>query len=172
MAKLIDAQGRIFGRFSILDLGAIAILALALLSLILLPGKGGGSIAGNGETKAVEVDIMVRGLSVLNPESLVKAGDKTNIIIRNQPRGEITIKKVTALIPKIPVPQPDGSVKAIVDPRLDELYIRDFAITLAANATVTDDGVIFGGDKVKIGTAVDIEAQKFIIRGSVMDVRF
>jgi len=169
---MIDPQGRIFGKYNVLDLGAIAILVMALLSLVLLPGKGGGSIASGGVTKAVEVDIMVRGLSVLKPDSLIKAGDKTNIIIRNQPRGEITVKKVEALIPKIPIPQPDGSVKAIVDPRLDELYIRDFAITLAANATVTDDGVIFGGDKVKIGTPVDIEAQKFLIRGSVMDVRF
>jgi hypothetical protein len=165
---MIDPQGRIFGKINILDFGAIAILVVALLSLVLLPGKGGAS----GVTKPVEIDIMVRGLSVLKPDSLVKAGDKTNIIIRNQPRGEITVKKVEALIPKIPVPQPDGSVKAIVDPRLDELFIRDFAITLAANAAVTDDGVIFGGDKVKIGTAVDIETQKFLIRGSVMDVRF
>jgi Domain of unknown function (DUF4330) len=172
MAKIIDPQGRIFGKFSILDLGAITIIVLAFLSLVLLPGKGGGSIASGGVTKPVEVDIMVRGLSVLKPDSLLKAGDKVNIVIRNQPRGEIIIKKVEPLIPKIPVPQPDGSVKAIVDPRLDQLYTRDFAITLGASATVTDDGVIFGGDKVKIGTAVDIEAQKFIIRGSVMDVRF
>ncbi|MDX1976587.1 MAG: DUF4330 domain-containing protein [Pseudanabaenaceae cyanobacterium bins.68] len=172
MASWIDAQGKLGGKVSIIDLGALVILAIALISILILPGKGSSSIANGGKAQTVEVDIMVRGLSVLKPDQLVKPGDKTSIVIRNQPRGEITVKQVSALIPKIPVPQPDGSVKAIADPRLDELYIRDFAITLSANATVTDDGVIFGGDKVKIGTAVDLETQKFLIRGSVMDVRF
>lgn len=172
MANLIDSQGKIGGKISIIDLGALIILGIALISILILPGKGSSLIANGSKTQAVEVDIMVRGLSVLKPNQLLKPGDNTSIVIRNQPRGEITVKQVIPLIPKIPVPQPDGSVKAITDPRLDELYIRDFAITLVANATVTDDGVIFGGDKVKIGTAVDLETQRFLIRGSVMDVRF
>lgn len=171
---ILDRQGRLFGKISILDLGAIAAILLALFALFLVPGNSGKSIAqvGGVETKPVEVDIMIRGLTVLKPDELIKAGEKTSFIIRNQPRGEIDVKKVQPLVPKIPVPLPDGTLKVLPDPRLEDLYVRDFIITLAANAQVTKDGVVFGSDKVKIGTAVDIEGPKYAIRGSVMDVRY
>ena len=171
---ILDRQGRLFGKVSILDLGAIAAISLALIGLFLVPGNNGNSIAqvGSAETKPVEVEIMVRGLTVVDPDNLIKAGEKTDIIIRNQPRGEVEIKSFKVLIPKIPVPKMDGTVVAVPDPRLADTYVRDFAVTLSANAKVTDDGVIFGSDKVKIGTPVDIEGAKYIMRGSVMAVRY
>jgi hypothetical protein len=171
---ILDRQGRLFGKISLLDVGAIAVILLTLVGVFLIPGNNGNSVAqiGSTESKTVEVDIMVRGLTVLKPNELLKEGEKTNIIIRNQPRGEISIKKVVVLVPKIPVPKLDGTLTVIPDPRLADTYVRDFAITLVANAQVTNDGVIFGSDKVKIGTPIDIEGPKYIVRGSVMDVRY
>lgn len=171
---ILDRQGRLFGKISILDLGAIAAVLLALVGLFLVPGNNGNSIAqiATAETKPVEVEIMVRGLTVIDPDDLVKAGEKTDIIIRNQPRGQVEIKTVKVLVPKIAVPKLDGTVVALPDPRLADTYVRDFAIVLAANAKVTSDGVIFGSDKVKVGTPVDIEGAKYIMRGSVMSVRY
>jgi Domain of unknown function (DUF4330) len=171
---ILDRKGKLFGKISVLDLGAIAVILLTLVGVFLIPGNNGNSIAqlSNPDTKPVEVDIMVRGLTVLKPNDLVKAGDKTNIIIRNQPRGEISVKKVVVLVPKIPVPKLDGTLAVLPDPRLADTYVRDFAITLSANAQVTNDGVIFASDKIKVGTPIDIEGPKYIIRGSVMDVRY
>ena len=76
------------------------------------------------------------------------------------------------LIPKIPVPKLDGTLAVLPDPRMADSYQRDFAITLAANAQVTNDGVIFASDKVKVGTTIEIEGPKYLIKGSVMDVRY
>jgi predicted DNA-binding antitoxin AbrB/MazE fold protein len=115
---------------------------------------------------------MLRGLSVLKPDQLLKEGEKTQISIRNQQRGEIAIEKVTVLIPKIPVPKLDGTVSVVPDPRLSDSYVRDILVTMRANAQVTNDGVIFGGEKIKIGTTVDIEGPKYMIRGSTIDVRY
>jgi Domain of unknown function (DUF4330) len=171
---ILDRKGKLFGKISILDLGAIAVILLTLIGVFLIPGNNGNSIAqlSNPNTKPVEVDMMVRGLSVLKPNDLVKVGDKTNIIIRQQPRGEISVKKVTVLIPKIPVPKLDGTLTVLPDPRLADSFQRDLAITLTANAQVTNDGIIFGSEKVKVGVTIDIEGPKYIIRGSVMDVRY
>lgn len=171
---IIDQQGRLFGKISILDVGAIAVVSLTLIGLFLVPSNSGTSIAQitNAETKPVEVDIMIRGLSVLDPDNLIKAGEKPNIIIRNQPRGQVTVKVVRLLVPKLPVPRADGTVNIIPDPRLEETYSRDFIITLQANAKITNDGVILESEKVKIGTPIEIESSRYIMRGSTISVRY
>jgi hypothetical protein len=171
---ILDQKGRLFGKLSIVDIGAIALISLALIGLFLVPSNSGTSIAQivTAETKPVEVEMMVRGLTVVDPVNLIKAGEKPNIIIRNQPRGQVTVKAVKILIPKIPVPKADGTVNVIPDPRLEETYARDFAITLSANAKVTNDGVVLESEKVKVGTPIEIESPKYIMRGSVMAVRY
>lgn len=100
---ILDRQGRLFGKLSILDIGAIATILIVLIGLLIVPGNSGSSIAQmiSAENKTVQVDMNVRGLSAANPQNLVKVGDKVNIIIRNQPRGEVTIKKSRSLHPKL-----------------------------------------------------------------------
>ncbi|MGQ9866769.1 MAG: DUF4330 domain-containing protein [Pseudanabaenaceae cyanobacterium] len=170
----LDRRGRVLGKVSVLDVGAIAVLVLAALAFFWVPAKGGQSVAqlAGGTSQPVEFDLMVRGLTVLKPEELLNVGDRPNLMVRNQPRGQVEVKAVKVLVPRIPVPTLDGQVTVVSDPRLAELYVRDFAVTLAATGTVTDDGLVVGGDKIKIGTPVDLEGPRYVMRGSVMDVRF
>ncbi|MFQ3679326.1 MAG: DUF4330 domain-containing protein [Pseudanabaenaceae cyanobacterium] len=170
----LDRRGRLWGKVNVLDVGAIAVLVLAALAFFWVPTKGGPSVAqlATRTNQPVEFDVMVRGLTVLKPEELLKVGDRPNLMVRNQPRGRVEVKAVTVLVPRIPVPTLDGKVTVVPDPRLAELYVRDFAVTLSAAATVTDDGLVVGGDKLKIGTPVDLEGPRYVMRGSVMDVRF
>ncbi len=171
---ILDQRGRLFGKLNVLDLGAILVIVLTLIGLFLVPSNSGTSIAQivAAETKPVEVDIVVRGLTVLEPDNLIKVGEKPNVIIRNQPRGQVTVNAVRVLVPKIPVPKLDGTVSTVPDPRLAETYSRDFVITLGANAKITSDGVILENEKVKIGTPIEIESAKYIMRGSVMSVKY
>ncbi|NJK60355.1 MAG: DUF4330 domain-containing protein [Oscillatoriales cyanobacterium SM2_1_8] len=170
----LDRRGRLWGKVSVLDVGAIAVLVMAAIAFFWLPTKGGASVAqlASANQQPVEFEIMVRGLTVLRPNSLLKVGDRPNLMVRNQPRGQVEVKAVTVLVPRIPVPTLDGKVTVVPDPRLAELYVRDFAVTLTATATVTNDGLVVGGDKLKIGTPVDLEGPRYVMRGSVMDVRF
>ncbi|MDZ4875045.1 MAG: hypothetical protein CLLPBCKN_004441 [Chroococcidiopsis cubana SAG 39.79] len=91
-------------------------------------------------TKPVEIDVIVRGLSVRDPQQLfeqgLKPGGKTNIIIRNQPYGQVGVKAVKQLPRTTLVPQPDGSVKVLPDPRENQ-YIMDMVVTLEGNAQLT-----------------------------------
>jgi hypothetical protein len=114
----------------------------------------------------------VRGLSATNPQSLLKIGDKVKIIIRNQPRGEVTIKKVEISTPKVVAAKADGTAVYFDDPRAISTSQSDLAITLEAIAQITNDGAVFASEKVKVGTSIDIEGPKYIIRGSAMAVRY
>ena len=120
---ILDSKGRLFGKVSILDFAAALVILLVVVGIFFVPGTA-GSVAQTGAKKPVEVDVLVRGLSVLDPQSLIEQFNKekkTNIIIRNQPYGQVDIKSVKTLPRTVIVPQPDGTVKALPDPRIRRL---------------------------------------------------
>jgi hypothetical protein len=171
---IIDANGRIFGKVSILDIGAALIILMVLAGIFLFPGTS-GSVAQIGvTTRPVEVDLIVRGLTVAQPQALVdeiREQGKMNIIIRNQPAGSVGVKEVRELPRSVAVPQPDGSVTAFPDPRPELGFTLDMLITLADDAQITDGGPVFGNNKVKIGGQVEVEGLTYRFNTSVVGVR-
>ena len=169
---ILDSKGRLFGKVSILDLGAALVILLVVVGIFFFPGTS-GSVAQVKDTKPIEVDVLVRGLSVLNPEKLITQFEKqknTNIIIRKQPYGQVDIKSVKELPRTILVPQPNGSIKEQPDPRANS-YSTDMLITLGGQATLTKDGPVLGNSKIKIGTPVELEGSDYNFNASVIDVR-
>lgn len=172
--KLLDAKGRLFGKISVLDLGAALILFMVIVGIFVLPGSSGKSLVAQVQTRPIEVDVIVRGLNVMNPESLVqefKSEKKTNIIIRNQPAGQADILKVEELPRNLAVPQPDGGVKALPDPRPEGRFSQDMILTLGGNAEMTPTGVVLGNQKLKIGTVLELEGKSYDFNASVIDIR-
>ncbi|MGD1700349.1 DUF4330 domain-containing protein [Dapis sp. BLCC M229] len=171
--KILDSQGRLFGKVSVLDVGAVLIIFMVLLGIFFFPGTNKNSVAqvGNIVTKPVEVDAIALGLKGRYPEKLLKEGEKTQLIIRNQPYGEVDLKSVEFLTRKVAVPQPDGTVKALPDPRDKELFSRNVLLTLEGKGRVTDDGPILGNIKVKIGMTIELEGRDYNFNASVIDVR-
>jgi Domain of unknown function (DUF4330) len=172
--KLLDAKGRLFGKLSLLDLGAALIILMVLVGVFFYPGTSGSVAQVGAVTKPVEVDVMVRGLTVSDPEALyqtLKTAGTTNVIIRNQPYGEVAIKDVQLLPRSVAVPQPDGSVKSFPDPRPELNYTMDMLITLMGDAQVTEGGPVFGNSKVKIGTQIEIEGELYGFFTSTVGVR-
>lgn len=172
--KILDYRGRLFGKISILDLGAALVILLVVVGIFFFPGTS-GSVAQIGvTTKPVEVDLIVRGLSVRDPDALVQEFQekgKTNIIIRNQPYGQIDVKSINLLTRTLAVPQPDGSVKALPDPRQEESFSSNMILTLKGQAQITDNGPVLGNSKLKIGTPVELEGKTYNFNASVIDVR-
>ncbi len=166
---MIDAEGRLFGRINLLDLGIVLVLALAILGFGLArSGRAGISAKVKGQTP-VEVDLFIRG-SIQDPDSLIKKGDKTFITLRNVPYSAVTVVAVTSRRRTLSFPSPDGkSVMALPDP--SEPYGKDMLITIRQQGAVTDDGVVFGDSKIKVGTPIEIEGFKYRLKGSIVDVR-
>jgi hypothetical protein len=171
---IIDSKGRLFGKVSLLDVGAALIILMVLGGIFLYPGTS-GSVAQVGATmKPVEVDVMVRGLSSSDPDRLfndIQNAGTVNIIIRNQPYGQVDVKSVERLPRSTAVPQPDGSVIALPDPRPELNYTIDMMITLVGEAQITDTGPVFGNSKVKVGTPIELDGDLYNFNTSTVDVR-
>lgn len=169
---ILDSKGRLFGKVSILDFGAALVILLVIAGIFFLPGTT-GSVAQVNNKKPIEVDVLVRGLSVLKPETLInqfKTEKKTNIVIRKEPYGQVDIKSVKELPRNILVPQPNGTLKEMPDMRSNS-FSTDMLITLGGQATITKDGPVLGNSKIKIGTPVELEGPQYNFNASVIDVR-
>ena len=174
--RIIDSQGRIFGKLSILDLGAVFVILLVIFGIFFAPGDSGSSIAQNTiGKKAIEVDVLVRGLSIENPQALFddfSQTKSTDIIIRNQPYGQVEVASYKQLERTITVPQPDGTVKALPDPRPTSKFSLDMLLTLKGDAQITDKGAVLGNSQVKVGTPLELDGRNYNFKGSVIDVRY
>ncbi|MGB3695134.1 MAG: DUF4330 domain-containing protein [Spirulinaceae cyanobacterium] len=173
--KILDSQGRLFGKISIIDLGAALVILAVIIGIFIFPGTS-GSIAQVTKTQPVEVDVVVRGLSVAKPEELLEQFSEektTKLSIRNEAYGDpLEIKSVEELERLVVVPQPDGSVKALPDPRKQEDALNvDLLMTLGGEGQITETGVVLGPNKIKIGTTVELEGNNYNFNASVIDVR-
>ncbi len=156
---ILDSKGRLFGKVNILDLGA-ALVILAVIVGVVLPSTTGVAQLGS-DVKPVEIDVIVRNVSLSGPTSPVKPGDRTSIVIRNQPFGQVQVVAVQPMPRNVVVPQPDGSVKSLPDPRPEAQYGQDFYVTLAGDARITEDGPILGNNKIKQGMIIEIEGYNY-----------
>lgn len=172
--KIIDSKGRLFGKINILDLGAIAVIVLVLIGIFIIPGpKGSIAQVGSNAEDTIEVNLLVRGLSVKNPQEFLPSLENTTvkIIVRNEPAGKLNIESVEELPSYVIAPQPDGSVKSVLDPRPIVTLSTDMIMYMNGKGTMTDDGAILGNQKVKIGTVLELDGSNYNFRGSVIDVR-
>jgi hypothetical protein len=171
---IVDRQGRLFGKISILDIGAALVILLVIIGIFFFPGTSGSIAQVGAKSKTVEIDVIVRGISSSNPEGFVRDIERSktaNIVVRNQPAGKVTIKAVKVLPRTIAVPQPDGKVLALPDPRPEAQYLSDLMFTLTAPAQVTDSGTVIGTAKLKIANQVELEGITYNITGGIVDVR-
>lgn len=173
--KIIDSKGRLFGKVSILDVGAIIVILLVFIGIFIIPGPT-GSIAqvGNSNQEKILIELLVRGLSVKDPQALIAEFNnktKTNIIIRNEPSGQLTIESAEQLINTVAVPQPDGSVKALPDPRPEVAFSTDMILTMVGEGQMSDDGAIIANQKIKMGTIIELDGTNYNFRGSVINVQ-
>lgn len=172
--KLIDSKGRLFGKISLLDLGAGLIILCVIVGIFFVPNKSGSSVAQITDSKPIQFEVLVRGLSVKEPLALLekfKTDKKVSIIIRNQPYGEVEIKDAITLDSTINVPQPDGSVKALPDARPEVKFNQDYLLTLGGKGQVTKNGIVLGNNKIMIGAVIELEGFNYNFKGSVISVQ-
>ncbi|MEM8639395.1 MAG: DUF4330 domain-containing protein [Cyanobacteria bacterium P01_G01_bin.54] len=169
----LDSKGRLFGKLSLLDLGAALVMVMVVIGIFVFPGPS-GSLAQGGQTQAIEMDVLVRGLTVRDPDVLLDAmepGTNTDIVVRNQPSGAVEIVNVELLRREVLVPQPDGSVDVVPEPRTAEGLSTDLVITLTAAAQVTEGAAVINQSQVKIGTGIELDGKTYNFKGSIIDVR-
>jgi hypothetical protein len=168
---VVDSQGRLFGKVSLLDLGAGLVILLVLVGIFVFPGASGSVAQIGSTTKPVEVEVVIR-VAAQNVEGLLKPGEKTSIVIRNQPYGEVKIKSVKPLEDNVYIPMPDGKAIAVPDPRPEAGLSKNLLVTLEGNAQITKNGPVLGNNKIKIGTPIELEGFNYNFSNlNVRDIR-
>lgn len=162
---LLDSQGKLFGKVNIIDGLIVTAGIVAVFALVFL--RSGTEAQLSQERKSVEVDMLIRSLSIANP-GIFEPGKQTAVVIRNQPAGNLTIRRVKTQ-PHLISLVVNNKVTNILDP--DDPYGRDYLITLTGTADVTGDGLVLGRVKAKVGTPIEIEGYKYIVKGGIVDVR-
>ena len=166
---LIDNRGRLFGKVSVIDVGAALVVLVAMVAIFLVPANSQSvPIPGfnTSNQKPVEVDVMARRVSTRSAE-VFKPGEKANVIIRNQPYGQVDVVGVEDVSRTVPIVLPDGTIERVTE----EQFSSDIVVTVSGQAAVTSTGVVLGNSKVKVGIPIELETFDYLIRGTVMDVR-
>ena len=174
--KIIDSKGRLFGKLSILDFAAACVILLVVVGIFFFPGTPlTQSIVAQTKQKPIEVTVLVRGLGVSDLDGLFQEFDENqqaDIVIRNQPAGKVKIADRQLLPRTTPVPQPDGTVKALPDPRPEVVMIRDMLMTLDGKAEVSNTGfVLAGSKKIKIGSSIQLQGNTYDFNGTVISIK-
>ena len=173
--KIIDSKGRLFGKLSILDLAAAGVILLVIIGVFFFPGTPiTNSIVAQTKLQTVEVNVLVRGLGVEDLDSLIEEfeGETTDIVIRNQPAGKVEIVESQLLPRTTVVPQPDGTVKALPDPRPEIDMLRDMLLTLRGKAEITSSGVVLDSSKkIKIGSSIQLQGDMYDFNGTIIAIK-
>ncbi|MGF1490998.1 MAG: DUF4330 domain-containing protein [Microcoleaceae cyanobacterium] len=169
--KILDSKGRLFGKLSLLDLGALLVMLMVAVGIFFYPGTSGSVAQVGVATKPVEIDVIALGFKGRDPEAMLKAGDKTDLIIRNQPYGQVDIKVANIIPRNIPVAQPDGTVKALPDPTAEITFSNNLFLTLVGQGQITETGPVLGNIKVKTGSTVELEGKQYNFNATVIEVR-
>lgn len=173
--KIIDSKGRLFGKLSVLDLAAAGVILLVIIGVFFFPGTPiTNSIVAQTKLQTVEVNVLVRGLGVEDLDSLIEEfeGETTDIVIRNQPAGKVEIVESQLLPRTTVVPQPDGTVKALPDPRPEIEMLNDMLLTLRGKAEITSSGVVLDSSKkIKIGSSIQLQGNMYDFNGTIIAIK-
>jgi hypothetical protein len=172
MCKEIFKDGKLFGKINIVDFLIVAFIVISVLGIYLVKsGKFLTSSKVNLGTKEVQFDVIMRGIKASKNPDMIKAGDLSFITIRNVPYTKLTIVKVQRSLWQTPLLNPKNPAKAIaaVDPTTP--YTYNYLVTLKDTATITPDGPVIGGNKIKMGLPIELEGYSYKLSGIVSDVK-
>ena len=159
-------------KLSIVDYIVIFVVLLGLTGIALV--KSGKLVTGSKKIEKVapiEFDVTLRAQKITSKELIFKKQDKAFLTIRNVPYTELEIVQSIQVPYTTVIPDPNNPTEAlaVIDRSSPNTY--NVLVTLKDTATITDDGAIIGGNKIKIGLPVTIEGFKYKLNGIVSDVR-
>lgn len=165
-------DGKVFGKFNVLDLSIFFIVVLAATGLFLVK-TGKFATASNVIKKEsmIEFDVALRGVKLSSDKQLFKAGDKSFITIRNVPYTSLKVTNVSRTSMQTVLIDPRDPSKAIAVADPTEPYSYNYNVTLRDKALVTSDGPVIGGNKIKTGLIVTLEGYDYRLNGLVSGVR-
>lgn len=160
--KVINKQGLLFGKVSIIDLFiVIFIVAVLAFGFMKLTEEKGSAFVSS--THDYEIDVLFKALYDGFPEEMA-VGDEVYDDRTGSSLGTITAIETTPAVDEVEAA--DGS---IVKSEIPDRY--DVIISLEGQGTYNPrSGLVAAGDARYIGTALKVRTHKFLVEGVILDV--
>lgn len=153
-------------KFDYILLGVITIIAVLVVGIFITKTKIAKTPVLAEDT--VVFQVFFRGITTTTPVQIFRPLDESFITIRNVPHKKVTIldsiqnPRLTTIMDKkgMPVAVEDSSSP----------FLNDCLVTLIDDAKITDDGVVLGGNKLKIGLPIILEGKNYRFGGVVSNI--
>ena len=123
------------------------------------------------KTAKVAFQVFLRGVTITSGVNPIKTGDTTFISIRNVPYTNLKIVDSKIDTKKTIMPNPAGKPPFILVEDFSQVFMYDVVVTVIDTAQITKDGVVVGGNKIKIGLPITLEGKDYKFNGSVSNVQ-
>lgn len=151
----------------------VALAVIAALVVGYLTYKHFRQTAGNQieSTSKIAFQVFLRGVTITGNTNPIKAGEDTFISIRNVPYTNLKVENVKIDSKKMIVPNPKGNPPFVLLDDYSQVFMYDIVVTVLDKATITKDGPVVGGNKIKIGLPITLEGKTYKFNGTVSDVQ-
>lgn len=119
------------------------------------------------KTAPIVFQVFLRGVTITGKENPVKVGDDTFISIRNVPYTDLKVIDSKIDTKKVVVPSSKTKQPFIAVVDYSQAYMYDIVVTVVDDATITKDGAVVGGNKIKIGLPITLEGKDYKFNGTV-----
>jgi len=165
----IDAQGRLFGRWNVIDFSMLAVLFLVALGVVAVQSQwhvtSGEVVKGESD---IEYSFFIYNAKTLRPD-LFQVGKPLSMTIRNQPRGNVMIIAVKMTPKQAIIHGTGGKGYQVIDDPADP-YGYNYLVTVRDHAKVTEDGYVVEGIKVKTGMKITVEGFDYQLSANIVSV--
>lgn len=116
-------------------------------------------------------NVLISGGEKDDRQNPFEVGAETFVTIRNQPHAKLKITDVKYNRKMVMIPTGNASNPYVLVDDKENPLSYDFLITVEDNGKFTNDGVVSGGIKIKVGLPITLEAQTYRLDGKITNVK-
>lgn len=154
-----------------INLGAIAVLIVALVYLLFWPGSEGLPLIKIGlPQRTIALDVSIMGINDADLASTFSKGEKILVSINRASDLPMTVKSTQPIPRTVASTQRDGSVKPQPDPRPEMRFSNNLLLTLEGQGYANKKGIFIGLKRTRVGATIILHAPDFDAPGSIVKV--
>jgi Domain of unknown function (DUF4330) len=154
-----------------MNLGAIAVLVVALVYLLLWPGPEGLPLVKIGlPQRTISLDVSIMGINDADLASAFAQGEKLQVSINHAPDLPMVVKSTQSIPRTVNSTQRDGSIKPQPDPRPEMRFSNNLLLTLEGQGYANNKGIFIGLKRTRVGATILLHAPDFDAPGSIVRV--
>jgi Domain of unknown function (DUF4330) len=167
----VTSLNRRLGQAQWMNLGAIAVLVVAVVYLCFWPGPEGLRLIKVGlPQRAVVLETSVTGLNNTDLKSIFRPGDVVNVSIKNSALIPLTLKSVTKVPGTVVATQPKGNVVPQPDPRPEMRFGNNLLLKLEGKGYSNQSGFFLGVKRIRVGSTLVLHGKSVETPSSIVSV--